>query len=252
MAQVKASKSKVPSRDRTYKLKNGSTPLTYAIASFDNPPVRRLLELESQRALRYAINYQTPYVDEQDEDRVALEPIVFTDGLLYVGRHNVSLQMFLHTTPDNGRVFVEIDKEADAQEQVDAILAESDAMDIAKNMSLESLEGIARVVLAGNVNQMKSSEIKRDVLLYAKHNPVSFMAVVDDPQLKLKTTVARFFEEGLLSLRNHEKDVYFNLPNNKKRMLVIPFGEDKVYIVASYLQSDEGVETLKILEKQLG
>ena len=68
--------------------------------------------------------------------------------------------------------------------------------------------------------------------------------------LELESKVAKFFEDGLLGMRNKNKDVYFNLANNKTKMLTVPFGESVNYIVASYLQSDEGVETLKLLEKQ--
>ena len=34
-------------------------------------------------------------------------------------------------------------------------------------------------------------------------------------------------------------------------MLTIPFGEDPNYIIASYLQSDEGIESLKLLENKM-
>ena len=34
-------------------------------------------------------------------------------------------------------------------------------------------------------------------------------------------------------------------------MLVVPPGEDELFIVASYLQSEEGIESLKLLEKKL-
>ena len=34
-------------------------------------------------------------------------------------------------------------------------------------------------------------------------------------------------------------------------MLVVPFGEEANYIVSSYLSSDEGIETLKMLESLL-
>jgi len=33
-------------------------------------------------------------------------------------------------------------------------------------------------------------------------------------------------------------------------MLTVPFGESRDYIVASFLQSDDGIEALKMLEKQ--
>ena len=33
-------------------------------------------------------------------------------------------------------------------------------------------------------------------------------------------------------------------------MLTVPFGEDPYYIVASYFQSDEGIESYKMLKKR--
>jgi len=69
--------------------------------------------------------------------------------------------------------------------------------------------------------------------------------------LELQDKVVRFFSASLLSLRNKNKDVYFNLKQNKSKMLTIPFGEDPNYIIASYLQSDEGIESLKLLENKM-
>ena len=34
-------------------------------------------------------------------------------------------------------------------------------------------------------------------------------------------------------------------------MITIPFGEDPLFIIASFLQSDDGIEALKLLEKRL-
>ena len=42
-----------------------------------------------------------------------------------------------------------------------------------------------------------------------------------------------------------------NLKKNKSKLLTIPFGEEPYYIVASYMQSDEGLETYKLLKKSL-
>ena len=65
----------------------------------------------------------------------------------------------------------------------------------------------------------------------------------------IDSVVQSFFDKGILSYRNKKKDVYFNTPTNKKRMITIPFGEDPLYVVSSYLQSDDGLEVLEFLEK---
>ena len=121
----------------------------------------------------------------------------------------------------------------------------------AKGLDIDELERVARVMLGRDVSRISTAELKRDVLIYAKTNPQEFLNVLDDPMLNLQADVSQFFDQGLLGLRNNNKDVYFNLPNNKKRMLTVPFGEDPIYITASYLQSDEGLETLKLLEKHM-
>ena len=73
---------------------------------------------------------------------------------------------------------------------------------------------------------MSTSELKRDVLVFSRNYPIDFMDILDDPSLQIKDDVALFFQNGLLSLRNKQRDVYFNLSQNKKKFLTVPFGED--------------------------
>ena len=65
----------------------------------------------------------------------------------------------------------------------------------------------------------------------------------------IDSLVQSFFDKGILTFRKNKKEVFFNTPTNKKRMLTIPFGEDPLYVVSSYLQSDDGIEVLEFLEK---
>jgi hypothetical protein len=61
--------------------------------------------------------------------------------------------------------------------------------------------------------------------------------------------VQLFFDKGLLTFRKNKKEIWFNTPSNKTRMLVVPFNEDPLSLASSYLKSDEGIESLKMLEK---
>jgi hypothetical protein len=98
---------------------------------------------------------------------------------------------------------------------------------------------------------MSSAELKRDVFVYSRNNPIQFLEMLNDPMLQLQNTCAKFFEYDLLRLKNKDKDIYFNLPSNKKKLLTVPFGEEPIYILASYLQSDEGIEVLRLLENHV-
>ena len=77
------------------------------------------------------------------------------------------------------------------------------------------------------------------------------METLNDPMLNLYGDVVQFFNNTWLIMKNNGKDVYFNLPKNKNKLLSVPFGEDHYYIVASFFQSDDGVETYKLLSKKL-
>ena len=128
---------------------------------------------------------------------------------------------------------------------------EVDALIAAKQLSVDQMESLGRVILRGDVTKMSTAELKRDMLVYSRNYPAEFLQALDDPALKLHSTIQRFFDERMLAYRNKNKDVYFNLPSNKKRLLTIPFGEDPMHVIASYFKSDEGVEKLEYLEKQL-
>jgi hypothetical protein len=236
--------------DMNYVLKRKTPPLSFMLAS-RHTRRKPLLYFDgtSNRPLRYARNQKSPFEDEQDGTAI-VEPIIFDDGFLHVPKDNPVLQEFLSYHPGFGDIFVEVNKEAEAKEEVQSLDAEVDALIAARSLTLDMLENISRVLLGSSVDKMTTAELKRDVLVFAKQNPFEFLDLLNDPMLELESKVAKFFEDGLLGMRNKNKDVYFNLANNKTKMLTVPFGESANYIVASYLQSDEGVETLKLLEKQ--
>jgi len=105
--------------------------------------------------------------------------------------------------------------------------------------------------MGANVDKMSSIELRRDILIYAKQNPEDFINTLNDPMLEMQDTVYRFFDKAYLVFKNSSKDVYFNLPKNKKKLLTVPFGEDPYFIVASHFQSDDGIELYKLLKKRL-
>jgi hypothetical protein len=237
--------------DKVYVLKKKHTPLTYMLAS-RNTHRSTLLHFDgtSQRALRYARNQKSPFEDEQDGNAI-LEPIIFVDGALSVPKNNPVLQHFLAIHPANGSIFEEVNTEKDASSAVDRLSAELDAQIAARDLSIEMLEAVARVLLGAKIEKMSTAELKRDVFVYSRNNPIQFLEMLNDPMLQLQNTCAKFFEYDLLRLKNKGRDIYFNLPSNKKKLLTVPFGEETIYILASYLQSDEGIEVLRLLENHV-
>jgi hypothetical protein len=238
---------------KAYRLKNDSAPLNYMLASHNSSRSPLLYfdeETGVNRPLRYARNQKSPFVDEQDGNAI-LEPIVFEDGMLVVEKANQVLQQFLYYHPGRDRVFEEVNNERDASEDMELLEMELNAQIVAKELSFEKLLSVSRILLGGSVDRLSTPELKRDILLFAKYNPEDFMEVVNDPDLEFGDEVRQFFDEKLLSLRNNNKDVYFNLKGNKKKMLTVPFGEDPYHVVGSYLKTDDGIDVYQGLSKLL-
>jgi hypothetical protein len=242
----------VPS-DKVYRLKTGS-PLTFILASRNHPryPLMWFDEKNNvNRTLRYATNQKSPFEDEQDGNAV-LEPIIFEDGLLRVPKTNPVLQKFLHYHPQNGIVFIEVDKEKDASMEVEDLNIEVDALVEARQLTIDQIEMLTRVLFGKDPSTVSTAELKRDILVYAKQEPRDFLDILNDPELKFHAKIMRFFENKLLLLRNNDKEVWFNTSTNKKKMMSVPFGENPYDAVGYYLQSDEGIDALKMLETILG
>lgn len=235
--------------DKVYKLLSGS-PLSYSLASRNHPrfPLMWFDEEKNQnRALRYAINQKSPFEDEQDGNAI-IEPIIFEDGFLSVSRTNPVLQQFLHYHPLNGAVFVEVDEQKEAGTEVEDMNIEIDAMVAARELSIEQIETLTRVMFGKDPSVVPTEILKRDILVYAKSEPRDFLNILNDPELQFQAKVRLFFENRLLALRNNDKEVWFSTSTNKKKMLSVPFGEDPYEMTGHYLQSDEGLDALKMLE----
>ena len=246
-------KVKLESKDRIYRLKRNAAPLTFSIPVRNSKSLPLLYFDEEQnvnRALRYARNQKTPFEDEQDGNAI-IEPVVFENGFLSVPRTNPVLQEFLHYHPLNGVSFEEVNHEKDAQKEMESLANEADALIEARQMSVEQLEIVGRVLLGKDVSRMTTAELRRDVLVYAKKDPVGFMNMINDPSLQASSSVRMFFEKGLLSFRNNNKEVWYSTPSNKKKMMNIPYGEDPYEMVMNYVQSEDGIDDLKMLENFL-
>ena len=76
---------------------------------------------------------------------------------------------------------MELDTERNAQEELDIISAEVDALIAAKSLDIQTMETLGRVFLGLNTEKMSSAELKRDVILFAKNNPIEFLEALEDP-----------------------------------------------------------------------
>lgn len=237
--------------DKVYKLVGNKQPLSFMLPSRSTKrfPLLYFDENTGQnRPLRYAVNQRSPFEDSQDGNFI-LDPIIFEKGMLFVPRTNQVLQEFLHYHPLNGTTFIEVNNERDAEKELERLDMEDEALLASKNLTIEQLEMVFRVWFGKDPSRYKTSEIKRDIRVQVRKDPKGFLNIIEDPSLDFNSQVRKFFSDKLLTLRDN-KNVHFNLPSNKKKVLVLPFGEDVYEFTANFFKSEEGADALKLLTSQ--
>jgi hypothetical protein len=239
-------------KDRTYFLITGKSPLIFTIPSKHsrNKPLL-YFDKESgyQRELRYATNQKTPFADEQ-KGEATLGRIVMKNGTITVPKEQVALQKLLSLYhPLKDKVYKELNKEQDSVNQIDWIELELEALTAAKNLDVEHAEAILRSEFGEKVTQLSSNELKRDLMIFAKRNPVLFLELAEDDHIQLRNTGAKAVEAGILNLSSDQRT--FTYGAGGRKLMTIPFDEHPYSALAAYFKTDEGMEVYKAILKKL-
>lgn len=239
-------------KDRLYTLKNNKRPLVFTVPS-KHTQRKPLLWFDEdqgyQRELKYATNQRTPFVDEQ-KGAATLGRIVFRDGALTVPKENQVLQKLLSLYhPMRDQVYEEYKPQQQAASQLDWIEAEIEALNLAKGMDIEELEAILRVEFGSKVNELSSSELKRDGLIFAKRNPLLFVELANDENVQLRNFGIKAVEARIIKLSADQRT--FAYGDSDRKLMTVPFDENPYSALASWFKTDEGVEVYKTIEKRL-
>ena len=234
-------------KNRTYFLRNGLKPLSYMIRSagiycFDE-------EKGYERELKYCENQKTCFVDEMKGDQ-RLEHIIFRGGTLLVPKEKVILQKLLSLYhPHKDKLYSEYIAEAIAEDQMETLELEVDALLAARNVDIETAEAVLRVEYGSKVAEMSSSELKRDLLIYAKKYPKLFLELVGDENVKLRNFGIKATEMNILKLSHDQR--HFTWASNGKKLMTVPFEEHPYTALAHWFKTDEGMEIYVNIEKRL-
>ena len=239
-------------KDRVYYLKGNKTPLTLTIPG-KHTKKHSLLYFDEktgkQRELKYATNQESPLVDEQ-RGECTMGHIIFRDGTLRTTKNEVALQKLLSLYhPMKGRIYDEFKPKVVAEDQLDMLTVEIDALNAARNMDIDQAEAIMRVEKGSIVNKLSSKELKRDLLLFAKQNPKTFIALAKDDNVQLRNFAIKAVEAGLVKLSQDKRT--FAWGSNGRKLMNVPFDENPYSAFASFLKTDEGVEIYKSIDKKL-
>ena len=234
-------------KNRIYYLRGNKKPVSRSIRSsniyyFDE-------EKGYERELKYCSNQRTPFVDEMIGDQ-RLEHIIFRDGSLYVGREKTVLQKLLSLYhPHKDTVYYEHKPQAIAEDQLENINLEVDALVAARNLDIDMAEAVMRTEVGSKVSQMSSKELKRDLLIFAKKNPSLFLDLVNDENIALRNFGIKAVEEKILVLSSDQRTISWG--SNNRKLLNVPFDEHPYSALAAWFKTDEGMEVYSSIEKRL-
>ena len=239
-------------KDRTYVIRGDKNPLTYTIKSRHTEKYPLLYfdaQKGSQRALRYATNQSSPFVDEQ-KGEVTLKHITFEDGSLLVPKQEQALQKLLSLYhPDLNKRYKELKPVQQAEFEVDDLEYEIDALILARQMDIDEAEAIMRTEMGSAVNNLSSKELRRDLLLFAKEQSRLFIELAKDDNVKLRNFGVKAVEQGFLGLADDQRS--FTIGKNKKKLFSVPFDENPYSALAAWFKTDEGVDVYKSIAKKL-
>ena len=234
-------------KDRVYYLKGRKKPLSRAIRSanvywFDK-------EKGYEREIKYCENQTTPFVDEMKGDQ-RLSHIIFRSGSLFVPKEKTILQKFLSMYhPDSNKLFHEHKPVKVAENQLDWLEFEVQAMVIAKDMDIDMAEAVMRVEKGSEVNKLSSKELRRDLLLFAKKNPKLFLELTTDDNVMLRNFGIKAVEANIIKLSGDQR--HFTWVSNDRKIMTVPFDEHPYSALAAWFKTDEGMEIYSNIEKRL-
>ncbi len=239
-------------KDRQYYLKGNLKPLSFIMRSRSsrrNPLLYFDEEKGYNRELRYSTNQRSPFVDEQKGNSM-LGHIVFERGVLFVRKNEQALQKLLSLYhPLKGRKYDEFDAVEEAVDELENLNYQIEALNMARDIDLDKAEAIMRVEIGSSVSDMSSKELKRDVMLFAKNNPILFIELANDENVELRNFGIKASESGIISLSQDQRT--FSWASNGRKLMNVPFDENPYSALAAWFKTDEGVEVYKSIDKKL-
>ena len=234
-------------KDRMYYLTGNKSPLTYLMRGsniyyFDE-------EKGYERELKYTSNQRTCFVDEMKGEQ-RLEHIIFRTGSLMVPRNKTVLQKLLSLYhPHKDKLYKEHEPKVIAENEIDILEMEIEALNAAQNLDIDMAEAVMRVEIGSRVSTMSSKEIKRDLLLFAKKDPKLFLSLVNDENVQLRNFGIKATELGILKLSSDQRT--FSWGSNDRKLMTVPFDEHPYSALAQWFKTDEGMEIFSNIEKRL-
>jgi hypothetical protein len=119
----------------------------------------------------------------------------------------------------------------------------------ARTMEIDMVEAIMRTEIGSRVSELSSKELKRDILILAKQKPNLLLSLMKDDNIHLRNIGIKAVEQNILNLSGDQRTISYT--SNGRKLLNVPFDEHPYSALAAWFKTDEGMEVLKTVERQL-
>ena len=136
-----------------------------------------------------------------------------------------------------------------AEDDMQEINLEIDALLAAREMDIDLAEAVLRVEMGSAVSKLTSKELRRDLLIMAKKDPDAFLEIASDDNVQLRNVGIVAVEQGVLKLSQDQRDFLWG--SNNRKLMTVPFDENPYSALAAWFKTDEGVEVYKTIQKKL-
>lgn len=169
------------------------------------------------------------YVDQQNGN--TLDYLAMEEGLLRIPNDYPQALSYLFAHPDYGKEFRLLDREREAEEDLNVIEKRADALQKARTTKIEDLKVVVSVL--GGDETAGESSVKVFALKQAEQNPSRFLSMFDNEVVQAKYKIKRAMREGVIehsddAIKWVAGDVIINLTP----------GKDPVEEMAKFLLSD--------------
>lgn len=252
MSDWKQIKSTWDVKPRVYFLTGDATPPLRQIRS-KHKHSNHLLHFDEskkeQRELRFIAGAKTPFVDEQPGENIIVQQIFFRDGMLRTKSTDIALQQFLALHPDNGRIFLEVKPEEQAENALDEFEVKGDAYGIIASLDADNIASLMFSQIGNEAFNTSTKELKRDLYVIANSEPSLIVSMNEDEHVYLRYIAQKAINFKVLTVDGGT----VKWGKSKTKLMAIPVDQAPHQGLAAFFLTDDGVavkaKVLELLDK---
>lgn len=144
--------------------------------------------------IRLCTNQETIYLSEQADQGVAVDQVMFEEGLATIPNTYPQALDFMFAHPDYGVEFRLLNNEERAREELESLEKVAKAFEKARTTPIEELKVIVSVL--GGSDQATQSEVMTFAMKQAQSQPERFLGMFNNQLVESKYLVTRASREG--------------------------------------------------------